>query len=874
MSMDLRRNAPPQKHEAKQERTMYAEKQKGWRSTFSLLLLLLFGVPFMGGCGGGGGDQVLSTVSGLVSTFNGYAAGGKVELRTLGGEPLTGGAGEVLSTGLFEIMPPDPLPARFLVVVTEATEASVDGEPADADAPPTLQALVENNRNGALSTRVTPLSSLVAQYALSTGKSLEESDTAIAAFLDLEPGISPSHLEPPLLDTSDFAFNVFGASWAASGLSFNAFLDDLVRNSLSGETMPFANPEEDQSFIFIFKWVLEKVASAAVSKGVGSISSLITGNEEWGAVQKQMAEISQSLDKIYKELVTFETDINDLLRQMSMESDYNTMLPAISSIRSHYDDLQRLAKYKDRDRAKVLAERLDADFSSSVKPGLDTINEKLTAPIVGTTFYQKLAEHLLGRVTSKKMTGDQALLQYRKAFVFLTGIQIRGLILASENAHLSKNPEDVKRETLAWHKTHLERIGAQAKCFLDGAEKLVVFGFPYAGCTLDYHKGRIMPENGDSPYLPIDSIVADAVGEEMQIVTRLLWDPQVPTQYPWTDNAPLDYDKYFSFLKERMAKLGAGDTLSLCLVKGGEQKKAVDKNGTLNSLTYRNAGERETHAVVLRHIFRDFRMDGGPWTLVVDSNAAKIFDLSEEEANLFPGTVGRKLVNSAESNDKNVQSIKFSLDASKGYATVSLFAWLPDQFIEGAAPVARWIPIDPPEKRKAPLYSKCKVKSRYFDFLKIKKVEYTEYDDMYMPCFGGDKESAALHALIRYESSNSESNYLRYGDVITLTGLIQDGNYMNWSDLYLFDTESDSALYSTSSANPGEHELLVVKSLPFVMGSFVNPEKISVYPKVGYPILLQKRSSGNFIQELEGNRITSFENKKINGVFWYFYPTE
>ena len=868
MSMDVRRNAPPQKHEAKQEHKMCAEKQKGWRSTFSLLLLLLVGVPFMGGCGGGGGDQVLSTVSGLVSTFNGYAAGGKVELRTLGGEPLTGGAGEVLSTGLFEIMPPDPLPASFLVVVTEATEASIDGEPADADAPPTLQALVENNRDGALSTRVTPLSSLVAQYALSTGKSLEESDAAIAAFLDLEPGISPSHLEPPLLDTSDFAFNVFGASWATSGLSFNAFLDDLVRNSLSGETMPFATPEEDQFFISIFKWVLEKVAAAAVSKGVGSISSLITGNGEWDAVQKQMAEISQSLDKIYKELVTFETDITDLLRQMSMENDYNTMLPAISSIRSHYDDLQRLAKYKDRDRAKVLAERLDADFSSSVKPGLDTINEKLTAPIVGTTFYQKLAEHLLGRVTSKKMTGDQALFQYRKAFVFLTGIQIRGLILASENAHLSKNQEDVKRETLAWHKTHLERIGAQAKCFMDGAEKLVVFGFPYAGCTLNYHT---ITEDGDSPYQPIDSVAADAVGVERQIVTRLLWDPQVPTQYPWTDNPPLDYASYFPFLKERMAKLGAGKTLSLRLVREGNQKKAIDEYGTVNSIIYRDAGEREIHAVVLRHIFilGDFPTSTIPWVPMVDSNAAKIFDLSEEEANRFPGTVGRQLLNSSGSNDDRIGFCLHLGNDRPSYASASFFAWFPDQFLlRNGKPVARKIPVDPPANRNAPHY-KYKIKSRYFNFIE-KRLNGQTYE----PGLGGDEKSAVLHALIRYEPSNPESVDLRYGDVIMLSGQIYDGKDTFWTMLTLPNSASYSAYYNEFKKDPGEDQLLVVKSLPFVMGSFVNPEKISVYPKEGYPILLQKRSTGNFMQELDGKRISSFENKKINGVFWYFYPTE
>ena len=868
MSMDLRRNAPPQKHEAKQERTMCAEKQKGWRSTFSLLLLLLVGVPFMGGCSGGGGEQVLSTVSGLVSTFSGYAAGGKVELRTLNGEPLTGGAGEVLSTGLFEIMPPDPLPASFLVVVTEATEASVDGEPAAADAPPTLQALVENNRDGALSTRVTPLSSLVAQYALSTGKSLEESDAAIAAFLELEPGVSPSLLEPPLLDTSDFAFKIFGASWAASGLFFDVFLDDLVRNSLSGETMTFANPEEDQFFISIFLWVLNKVVDAAVSTGVGSISSLITGNGEWDAVQKQMAEISQSLDKIYNELVTFETDINDLLRQMSMESDYNTMLPAISSIRSHYDDLQRLAKYKDRDRAKVLAERLDADFSSSVKPGLDTINEKLTAPIVGTTFYQKLGEYLLGRVTSKRMTGDQALLQYRRAFVFLTGIQIRGLILASESTHLSKNPEDVKRETLAWHKTHLERISAQAKCFLDGAEKLVVFGFPYAGCTLNYHT---ITEDGDSPYQPIDSVAADAVGVERQIVTRLLWDPRVPTQYPWTDNPPLDYGDYFPFMKERMAKLGEGKTLSLRLVREGDQKKAVNEYGTINSMTYRNAGEREIQAVVLRHIFilGDSPISNIPWVPMVDSNAAKIFDLSEEEANRFPGTVGRQLLNSSGSYDERIGFCLHLGNDRPSYATASFFAWLPDQFLlRNGKPVARKIPADSPANRNAP-HHKYKIKSRYFNFI-VKRLN----DQTYEPGLGGDENSAVLHALIRYEPSNPESADLRYGDVIVLSGRIYDGKDTFWTMLSLPNRTSDSAYYNEFKKDPGENELLVVKSLPFVMGAFVNPEKSSVYPREYYPILLQKRSTGNFMQELEGKRISCFDNTKNTGVFWYFYPTE
>ena len=176
MGMDMQRNAAPQKDAADGERWMRFREQRGWMSTLPLLLLLLIGTLFMGGCGSGGGDQVLSTVTGLVSTFEGYASGGKVELCTLDGEPLTGGSGEVLTTGLFEITPPDPLPASFLVVVTDATKtASVDEDLGSAEVPPTLQALVENS-GGDILTRVTPLSSLVAQYALSTGENLEESD--------------------------------------------------------------------------------------------------------------------------------------------------------------------------------------------------------------------------------------------------------------------------------------------------------------------------------------------------------------------------------------------------------------------------------------------------------------------------------------------------------------------------------------------------------------------------------------------------------------------------------------------------------------------------------------------------------------------------
>ena len=882
MEMNAQRNTMPQKDAADGERGMRSRKQRGWRSTLPLLLLLLIGTLFMGGCGSGGGDQVLSTVTGLVSTFEGYASGGKVELRTLHGEPLTGGSGEVLSTGLFEIMPPDPLPASFLVVVTEATEMSDNKEPGSADVPPTLQALVKNDGNDILDTRVTPLSSLVAQYALSTGKNLEESDAAIAAFLDLEPGVSPSRLAPPLVDTSDFGFNVFGASWMASGLSFNAFLDGLVENSLSGETKVFANEEgEDQCFISIFKWILEKVAAAAVGKGVGSISSLITGNGEWNAVQKQMAEISQSLDKIYNELVTFENDVKKMLKQILVEADYNVIIDPISDISSHYDDLQRLAKYKDRERAKVLAAQLDNAFHEHVKNKLDIINVKLANPIVGTTFYQKLAGYLLELVTSGEMTGDRALLTYKRVFIYLTGIQIQGLILCSEHAHLSTNPEDVKRETLEYRNKHIERITAQAKCFLDGAEKIVVFGFPHAGCTLDYHKGKIMPEDGGSPYLPIDNIAADAVGVGMQIVTRLVWDPLVPTQYPWADNPPLDYEKYFPFLKERMAKLAVGKTTSLFLVSLERKTRieAVVKNGTVNSMTYRIPGEKRMHAVVLRHMFRDLPNSNETWILTVTSDAEKTFDLSEEEANRFPGTVGRKLLNSSESNDEKAESIRFCFFGN-GHtepvnSTVSLFAWLPDQFLlRNGTPVVQKLHAN---NKDDPYRFKCAVRSRFFDFVKLEKTKKMILT--FLPHLRVNEDSATTQALTRYEPSTSDA-YLRYGDVVTLNGLVRDtpDTSQFWARLFSQTRlpEINVAYQPTGHHDePGEYNILVLESLPFVTGTFMNPKKISVYPRAGYPVLLKLRSTGNFLQEIDsGQKLLFLENKKINGVFWSFYPKD
>ena len=869
MGMDMQRNAEPPEGATDHEHRICAEKQKGWRSV-RLLLLLLVGGLFLGGCGGGGGNQVLSTVSGLVSTFNGYAAGGRVELQTLEGEPIQGGSGEVLSTGLFEITPPDPLPESFLVVVTEATEASGNEELDSAEVPQALQALVENS-GGNILTRVTPLSSLVAQYALNTGKTLEESNAAMAAFLDLDSGISPSSLEPYPEDTSEFSFSGFGTFWMDSELSFNLFLDGLVGDSLSGETMDFAEEQEDQFFSAIFMWVLEQVAAAAVGEGVGAISSLITGDGEWDAVQKQMAKISQSLDKIYHELQNFEVEIGNMIRQMSMEADYNVIIQPISQILYNYDLLQSVAKYKNREDAKDKVNVLKQNFDTQVGPGLITINEKLAAPNVGTSFYQKLAEYLLGLVTSGKMTADQALLQYRKTFIYLTGVQIKGLILASENAHLLKNPEDIKRETLKHHSEYIKRITAQAKCFLDGAEKLVVFGFPYAGCTLNY---RTITEDNDSPYQTIDSIAADALGVGRQIVTRLVWDPQVPTQYPWADNAPLDYADYFPFMKERMAKLAKGDTFSLYLVREGTQKKAVVENGTVHSMEYRIPGEKEMHAVVLRHTFifpPSNYFSSVPWNLVVDSNAAKIFDLSEEEANRFPGTVGRKLLNCSESHYHEIEFSPYAGNTRPTCVSASFLAWLPDQFLLwNGTPVAEKLHANSSENRFNPNY-KHSIASRSFGFLKINANRVGD-GYQYAPGFRADKNSAATQALIRYEPSTSDTD-LRYGDVVILNGYFEDhSSHTPQRGMLSMANHGDSFIYQITRKDPGGEELLVIEAIPLVTGTFMNPKKFPVYPRVGFPILLKLRSTGNFLQEDSGKTIRCYENKKVNGVFWSFYP--
>jgi hypothetical protein len=750
---------------------------------------------------------------------------GSVTVRTPDGRDVPGGSGAIdPETREFSVTLSGDVPMRFIVAVTGA---GTDGaRQADASDSLMVSRLVENPSADMFVT-VTPLTTLVARYALKTGLSLTQAEKAIAGFIKLPPNVSPSSFLPGPYEYV-FSFAKFLSEWTASGKTFDDYVDSLVDEALSGATHPFPGLLKEGGGVF--KWILEKVfdgaTGAATEEGIGWIIDLIKGDDPMADIQAKLDEMSGQLDKIYAELVNFEVAMEELLRDMSMEADYNTMLPDISNIRTLYDEkLVNLPKYRDRDFARKEADSIESK-NEDVMKGLDLINEKLTAPIVGTTFYAKLATSLALKVHGGEMTLDDALAQYRKVYTFLTGIQSKGLILVSEHFHLSKSPDDIKDNVTRWTNQHIDRIAAQSQWFLDGVELLAALFTKGADCTIDYKGGFALPASGGSSIYPAaDALVGDATNCSSQAIVRYVWDGLLP--------------KDFSFMTDRMNKLaehdGKGKGVHLpiridyyrnAVVAGSVD--AVDKMGTVNAVTNSFiTGATPLKTFVLRYVFRNLPMDS-PLQIHPDKAAMAEFNPSGADP-VVPGTVGDFAY------FENGRIIQLKVTDSNPYATAAFYGWLPKEYVhngddaDGIFYVVLTYPSDDPAAaQKNPDF---RIKSTTRKYLYGPNDWAHSYGDP-------EQQGARLNLCIYRFPSASNKPYLRYGDVCNI-------GYDSTGGALVTYTNSNS-WFSTGYNVPTTSGQWTFAPLPSIVDRFVDASGFAV-PRGGQPVYIRYNGTDQYL---------------------------
>lgn len=784
-------------------------------------LVFLLGALFLGGgCGVGDGEGGHSVIRGSGYSCGGEMVTGSVTVRTPDGRDVPGGSGAIdPETREFSVTLSGDVPMRFLVAVTGAR--TDDARQADASDSLMVSRLVENP-SADMYVAVTPLTTLVARYALKTGLSLALAEKAIAGYLVLPPNVSPSSFLPGPYEYV-FSFAKFLSEWTASEKTFDDYVDALVDEALSGATHPF--PGLVKKGGGVFKWILDKVfegaTGAATEEGIGWVIDLIKGDDPMADIQKKLDEMSGQLDKIYAELVNFEVAMAELLRDMSMEADYNTMLPDISNIRTLYDEkLVNLPKYRDRDFARKEADAIDSK-NEDVMKGLDLINEKLTAPIVGTTFYAKLATSLALKVHGGEMTLGDALAQYRKVFTFLTGIQSKGLILVSEHFHLSKSPDDIKDNVTRWTNQHIDRITRQSQEFLNGVEMFAALFTKGADCTIDYKGGFALPTNGGSSIYPdADALVGDATNCSSQAIIRYVWDGLIP--------------KDFSFMTDRMNKLaehdgnGKGKHLPVRLAGWPSGSfEAVDKMGTVNAVTNSFIpGATPLKIFVLRYVFRDLPLNV-PLTIHPDEAALAEFNPTGADP-VVPGTVGNF------ANYENGRKILLKVTDGDQYATAAFYGWLPNAYVHnGDNPDSTfYFPILYPS-------DDAKTAQKNLEFrIRSATRKYLWGPDGWAHS-NGDAEQYGVklnHCIYRFPSASNKP-YLRYGDVCNIAQGFEKGSLVTYTN--------SNSWYSTSYQVPTNSGQWTFAPVPSIVGRFVDASGFAV-PKA-LPVYIKIADMGNYL---------------------------
>lgn len=657
----------------------------------------------LGGCGGSDPTHRSGEVTGRVYTFFGSATSGTVRLHDMADRPLSEPV-PIDSNGYFSIFG-EGLPPRFLVVVA-------DVEPWDAEAnatsaPHRLKAIVEYSE--AMRTNVTPLTSMVARYAVLTGETLDTSDRAVGNFLAIRPIYSPSKLAPVSaedLEVYQFSFDVFRAKWATSGLSLQDYLKQLAERVRNGETtLEFGNENVSGIFSAIGKWMLDKILDGIGDKiadaGIGWISRLVFG-EQPDKYMDKLNEISGKLDDIKNSIIdvgqTLEQEIKDLGQDIKLDL-ITTQINIFAAPLGWYDQLvvdmpyhsKRLndaVKAGDKQKEEEEHKQLLALASTITDGGVNSCYNRTTSALgtmhdmialshggLGRSLYSLVAEAMTGKIESGALSLDKALNQYMELFAALSGAQMKGLLLQVEFLHKQHegSDENCRRYVDRVVALHKERIDLQAEEFLNGLERLLVL-FAEGDSIRDYRTSGSFPADGGSKYYArFDSLVGDMLGADSQMIVRLTWDAKIPDEYP----------NFFSFMKERMNKLENPEQaleLQLEADYGHGQRVSPVKgkeNGTVNPVTRKKIGEgTETKAIVRRYVFRNLRR-GTLYSLTAKSDHLDTFNAKEGEIPL-PGSVGPSLLPHNDYSGKLIRNVLPYADDDHRYMSIPLFAWLPE----------------------------------------------------------------------------------------------------------------------------------------------------------------------------------------------------
>ena len=820
------------------------------RKGLALFVAVLLGALLflLGGCGGHdlGPTQ---EIQGEVHTFLGHAGGGRVQCYTTDGTPISGASGPLNDRGIF-VVASGALPERFLVVAEDVVESNEEAASGDVTVPAPLSVLVERSGLSTNAVVVTPLTSLVAAYALATEQSAKDADQDMAIFLGLWPAYSPSRLLPGL-ELWNFSFVTLAARLEDSRLSLEEFLDRLVKGALAGETYTCRGSGNGMG-TNIMNWALEKIKDGIGEKladaGIGWLTSLVLG-EGSDRYLERLNEISQKLDKIYGEMLLMESDIKNLLQVVLLEADYKALIDAAAVIEVQYEKLESLPRYGDRQDAARIAREIVSDTNhTNVLVALKKIHH-IMGGTLATSTYVHLTDHLVGQVRDGRMTRDAAFDEYERIFRYITGVQIKGLILATERHHsFFANPASVRMAVTDQLNSHINALRDQVEPFLNGVEKLNVL-FTGGDSSLVYHSPSL-PAPADMSrdtqyYHRFDALAGNAVGAHCQVVFRLTWDGRVARQYGGPGGKPEDYETFFTFLQDRMDRLATeGADVTLKQVNGSAIFKPITNRGSLNRIIHRFAGETETETLVRRYIFRDLDRHlsrlGGEFLLVLDGAPFRLHGAEPP----VPGTVGHELNSNGKISFRLVNDAVQAEDNTP-YASIALFAWLPEIYLHDQrdrwdGPMFPVLATAPAQREGGPaVYAiKSLATGAYFN----------EDDSKHLgACKGNWGEGQIVHKFLRYTplAGKPTQDFLRYGDLISIysNGLelapVGPGQYYSTHHLKYCPRGGCGAGWDQRIG-------FLMRPVPTLISRFLDPEKYAI-PRTGAAVSFRNVSRSNDI---------------------------